>query len=94
MSLLSPAKVEDVGHEQKELVKNWHVRVLCQFRLCAMAKKKQGCDHLSGMLDSTAKTPCLTQPTLQFSEKEFELLTKQNMNRQKVWWVLQEPCCL
>ena len=22
--------------------KNWHVRVLCQFRLCTMAKKKQG----------------------------------------------------
>ena len=44
-------------------------------------EKKQGYDHLSGMFDSTANTPCLTQPTLQFSEKEFELLTKQNVGR-------------
>ena len=55
-----------------------------------MCEKKQGCDHLSGMFDSTAKAPCLTQPTLQFSEKTFELLTEQNseqmLNRQQVWW--------
>ena len=53
-------------------------------------ERKQGCDHLSGVFDSTAKTPCHTQPTLQFSEKNFELLTKQNseqmLNRQQVWW--------
>ena len=41
-------------------------------------EKKQGYDHLSGMFDSTAKTPCLTQPTLQFSGKKIKLLTKKN----------------
>ena len=71
-------RILSVGHEQKEEVKNWHVRVLCQFRLCTMAKKKQGYDHLSGMFDSTAKTPCLTQPALQFSGKKIKLLTKKN----------------
>ena len=81
-------RILSVGHEQKEVVKNWQVRVLCQFKLCTMAKKKkQGCDHLSGMFDSTAKTPCLTQPALQFSGEKIKLLTKKNseqmLNQQK-----------
>lgn len=59
-----------------------------------MAKESRaGCHHLLGMFDRTEETPCLTQPTLQFLEKTFELLTKQNseqmFNRQQVWWRIE-----
>ena len=48
-----------------------------------MAKKRQGCDHLSGVFYSTVETPRHTQSTLQFSEKSMELLTKQNSEQMR-----------
>ena len=75
-SSVQRVRILSVGHEQKEVVNNLaHVRSVSSD--CApWRKKKQGYDHLSGMFDSTAKTPCLTQPALQFSGGKIKLLTK------------------
>ena len=48
-----------------------------------MAKKRQGCDHLSGVFYSIVKNPRHTQSALQFSEKSMELLTKQNSEQMR-----------
>jgi hypothetical protein len=76
-------RILSVGHEQKEVVNNLARVRSVSVQIVHHGEKKQGYDHLSGMFDSTAKTPCLTQPTLQFSGGKIKLLTKKNSDAKK-----------